>query len=84
MWEHDYYWKTVKDNIYNIDVNPKIRYRKIKKTNSLTGENYIYFHFEIFKPPYFFGLLGNKWEEAIQSYDYNTGKAFCEYLLMKK
>lgn len=67
---------------YFLTENPLIRYKIVEETED--GKIYYDFRFEVFKRPYFFGLLGKKrWEWTIQSSDFATGKSFCEYLLNK-
>lgn len=59
--------------------NNLIRYRIRKTTSEYTFTHY--YEFEVYRRPYFFGLLGSKrWVRTAESVNYNTGfnnAAYC-------
>lgn len=67
----------------NFTDNIFIRYKVIRRNSTVFGELYEdLYEFEIYRRPYFFNLLGKKrWEVAVKTNCFNSGKSFCEYLL---
>jgi len=60
----------------------KIRYIVVECECPIFGGITDEYRFEVFKRPYFFGLLGRKkWDFAIMSENFNLGFSFCLHLL---
>lgn len=62
--------------------NLLIRYKIIIEHDPIFGGEYWDYRFEIFKRPYFFGLVGKKkWEMSVQTNGWQEGISFSNYLL---
>ena len=61
---------------------PNIRFKIVEDKDPIFGGVYEDYHFEIFKRPYLFGLIGyKKWEWAVTTNGFTEGLSFCKYLL---
>ncbi|MNQ27560.1 hypothetical protein D3C85_408200 [compost metagenome] len=73
------------DGYFTTDKNPLVRFKIVKDVDPIFGGEYWDFRFEIFKRPYFFGLLGcKKWEMSVQTNGFIEGLSFSNYLLGNK
>lgn len=64
---------------------PLIRFNIVQDIDPIFGSEYWDFSFEVFKRPYFFGLIGRKkWERSVQTNGFNEGLSFSKYLLKIK
>lgn len=64
-----------------INAEEKIRARKVEYTDPEVGKC-IEAEFQVFKRPYFFGLIGKKrWETSIITNDEQMGMSFSRYLI---
>lgn len=75
-------FKKQKDEYFLNEKLPLIRFKIVKEIDDYFDEEYHDFRFEIFKRPYFFGLLGiKKWEMSCQTNGFYEGLSFSKYLL---
>ena len=73
-----------KDGWFYSNNHPRVRFKFIREDDPIFGGTTNDFFFEIFKRPYFFGLLGKKkWEFIVQTNGWMEGMSFCNYILRK-
>lgn len=67
------------------NINENIRCRTCEYTCPEWGDDLMDYCFEVFKRPYFWGLIGKKrWEESMQTNSFEMGLSFSKYLLGEK
>ena len=63
-------------------VSDLIRVRTVEYDDPEWGDECLDYCFEVFKRPFFWGLIGKKrWEESMQTNSYSMGLSFSKYLL---
>jgi len=73
-----------KDGYYYSEQFPNIRFSLIEDEDPIFGGFYTDLKFEVFKKPFFFGLIGKrKWEMSMQTNSFHHGLYFSKYLLEK-
>lgn len=71
-----------KDGYFTTEKQPLIRFKIVKDIDPIFGGEYWDYRFEIFKRPYFFGLIGSKkWEISVTTNGFADGVSFSHYLL---
>ena len=64
-----------------IEPRDNVRYKLVEYFD-FGGNKVQEYHFEIFKRPYFFGLIGKKrWEWVVTTNEYKEGLSFVKYIL---
>lgn len=80
----EYDFKQKIDGYYYSEKRPNIRFYFTEDEDPIFGGVTADFVFEIFKRPYFFGMIGKKkWEFICQTNGWKEGISFCSYLLLK-
>lgn len=80
----DYDFKAAEDGWFYSPTQQQVRFRFVTDEDPIFGGVTTDFHFEIFKRPYFFGLIGKKkWDFIVQTNGWKEGMSFCSYILRK-